>query len=143
MLLLLYTTWTPCTLQVSTWVCVTAYGSVCDKRQQHPEYKLRRVHVCGHMHTRLPCSWDHPPCDKINLKEKCRAGKMSSPLLVNVSLLRTPLPPGSIASSLSAPVASSFLSVSCPRMHARTHTQTYAIAKDSCILTKMKVGFTF
>ena len=129
----LYTTWTPCTLQVSACVCVAAYDSVCDKPQQHPVYKLIEVCscLCTHVHARLPCSWDRPPCDKINLKVKCRAGKMSSPLLVNVSWLRTPLPLGSIASSLSASVASSSVSLSHVRAcsHACTqHTQSLKTA---------------
>lgn len=42
---------------------------------------------------------------------KCRAGKMSSPLLVSVSLLRTPLTPGLIASIKSAPVALNHISI--------------------------------
>lgn len=79
------------------------HTSLCDKPRQLPVCRLRCAHVCAHIRRpRLPCSRDHPPCDKIDLKVKRRASEMSSPLRVNVSLLEHPCPSGSIARSLSA-----------------------------------------
>lgn len=70
---------------------------------------------------------------------------MSSSLLVNVSLLRTPLPLGSIASSLAASVASSYLSLS--DAHTYTHPrysykELHFSLNESWIYTKLVFLFT-
>ena len=70
---------------------------------------------------------------------------MSSSLLVNVSLLRTPLPLGSIASSLAASVASSYLSLSNAHTHIPirySYRKLHFNLNERWIYIKLMVLFT-